>query len=63
MNTQQQEAQDYEASYDRFEGFDVGDRNNRNADDYSDDAEWKQARKGYQNDDQADQDERRYAEA
>ena len=25
MNTQQQEAQDYEASYDRFEGFDRGD--------------------------------------
>lgn len=25
MNTQQQEAQDYEASYDRFEGYDRGD--------------------------------------
>ena len=26
MNTQQQEAQDYEASYDRFEGYDRGDQ-------------------------------------
>lgn len=45
MNTQQQETQDYEAGYDRFEGFDAGDRDNRNADDYNDAREWEEAQK------------------